>query len=162
MKTVLVLTMGWVFFDSPFNMKALSGTAIAIVGIVAYGLQKMEEEKGTKGRDKERELSTSPVVRGGAGVGEARLAHPVMRDCIPPLLRLTWQFLLLAALPEAGVAVVGAVAGGALCGASRVGRAGRKRCSIQVNLINVVSLHESYFIYCIYHYVFLISMYYGW
>ena len=147
MKTVLVLTMGWVFFDSPFNMKALSGTAIAIVGIVAYGLQKMEEEKGTKGRDKERELSTSPVVRGGAGVGEARLAHLVMRDCIPPLLHLTWQFLLLAALPGAGVALVWAVAGGALCGASRVGRAGRKRCSIQVNLINVCLTRKCYFIY---------------
>lgn len=54
-KTVLVLLIAWLFFDSSWTARSLIGAVLALTGIVSYGLIRQREqavaagEKGNKG-----------------------------------------------------------------------------------------------------------------
>lgn len=47
MKTVCVLTLGWLLFDSELTFKNLMGMALAVIGMIVYSWA-VEAEKQTK------------------------------------------------------------------------------------------------------------------
>lgn len=46
MKTVCVLTLGWLLFDSEMTLKNISGMVVAIVGMVVYSWAVEIEKQG--------------------------------------------------------------------------------------------------------------------
>lgn len=49
MKTVCVLTLGWLLFDSEMNFKNISGMVLAVVGMIIYSWA-VEAEKKTNAK----------------------------------------------------------------------------------------------------------------
>jgi hypothetical protein len=47
MKTVCVLTLGWILFDSALNVKNILGMLLAVMGMVVYSWAVEAEKKST-------------------------------------------------------------------------------------------------------------------
>lgn len=69
MKTVCVLTLGWLLFDSEMTFKNISGMVVAVVGMVIYSwavdLEKQRNAKSTsQGKNSMTEDEVKPLKEG--------------------------------------------------------------------------------------------------
>lgn len=64
MKTICVLTLGWLLFDSAMTLKNIMGMAVAVVGMVVYSWA-VEGEKASKAKflSKTSSLSQEDHIR---------------------------------------------------------------------------------------------------
>ena len=82
MKTVCVLTLGWLLFDSEMTLKNISGMVLAVVGMVVYSWAVEIEKQGnamvipqTKSPLSDEELMLLKEGIEESGLRDEELAH---------------------------------------------------------------------------------------